>query len=537
MLDLIIKNGLIADGTGNPAIKGDIAVKDGRLVSVGADSTGADAKEVIDAAGLLVAPGFIDSHTHSDKSVFTLASGYNYLEQGVTTQVAGQCGSSPAPFGGRDALFGEWGLDPADEKRVAEICATPSSFMGYAKTVTTAVNMAFLLGHGAVRNQAMGYSDAKPSGTQMDMMKRIIKDAMDSGYLGYSSGLAYAPSVYADTEELIELARVMAPYGGVYASHIRSEGLRGVEAVAEALRVGEEAGVTAIISHLKVVGKQNEGDSAKLLAMIDEANAKGYKAYADQYPFPASSAPLASQIPPRFHVGGEEAFLKRLEDPAARIEIESAIFNEIDIFESAIFSAGYDGVLIAGAPKTPGFVGKTVAQISRETGKPPMDAFLDLLIANKGLGQGIYFSQNDSDLLNIIAHPKVMGGSDWSDYERRVNPDTQAGGHPRGTATFPRRLELIRDKNLLTPEESIRRITALPAEALGLAGRGLLKEGYAADITILDYSSVKANADFLYPFKRNDGIVTVIVNGVIAVNNGVATGAKAGMTVLRGNVK
>ena len=529
MYDIIIKNGMIVDGTGKTGFKGDLCVKDGLIAAIG--KGGDKAAEIIDAEGLTVAPGFIDAHTHSDKSGFIGSGSYNYLEQGVTLQVAGQCGSSPAPLGGRVKLIESLGLGPEITKQALEWSETPESFMKRASEVDHGTNLALLIGHSALRNSAMGYADGKPSPEEMAHMKDMLKRAMESGYFGYSSGLSYAPSAYADTEELTELARVIAPYGGVYASHVRSEGDKGVESLAEAIKTGEEAGVPVVISHLKTVGKSNEGNSIKYFELIEAAAARGVKIYADQYPFIASSAPLSSQIPVKYHVGGPQELLKRLADKAVRKEIWDSIHNEADKFESSFYSAGAECILIVGVPKTPEHTGKTITQLAQEQNKEPFDAFCDLLLENNAMGGGIYFSQNESDMLRILAHPLVVGGSDWSDLSERSDPERIAGCHPRGLATFPRRLQLLREHNLLSLAEAVQSITSRAAEAYGIKGHGFLREGLAANITIFDHKNIKAHADFIHPFRRNEGICWVIVNGKVAVKDGLATGIRAGKIV------
>ncbi|MCL2703486.1 MAG: D-aminoacylase [Defluviitaleaceae bacterium] len=531
MYDIIVKNGFIADGTGKPGFTGDIAVKNGIIAEIG--RVDGEAAEVFDASGLVVSPGFIDAHTHSDKSALFGSGAYNYLEQGVTLQAAGQCGSSPAPFGGREALISDLELSPEDAELAAKFCETPESFMRRASEVNHGTNLAFFIGHGAVRNKVMGYDNSKPSAKAMDEMKDLIKRAMDSGYLGYSSGLTYAPSAYAGIDELIELAKVMAPYGGVYTSHVRCEASTGVESVADAIRIGEEAGVPVLISHLKVVGKRNEGNSARYFELIEAAVARGVRVFADQYPFTASSAPLSAQIPPKYHVGGTQAMLDRIADKKIRKEILDTILTKTNEFESSITTAGFGGILVVGSPKKPEYVGKTIAQIAEEAGKEPFDALCGLLLENGGSGGGIYFSQNESDMLRIIAHPRVVGGSDWSDINEEQDPERVAGCHPRGIATFPRRLELLRDKNLLSLEEAVMSITSRTAEALGISGHGILAKGLSANITIFDHARIKASADFIHPFRRNEGIRAVIVNGGIAVRDGKATGIRAGKAVRR----
>ena len=531
MYDILIKNGLIVDGSGKPAFYGDLAVKDGKIAKIAASIEGT-AAEIIDASGLQVAPGFIDNHSHSDSSVFTGSDSYNYLEQGVTTQIAGQCGSSPQPYA--EGSIRPDGLTPEAFESRKEKARTPSTFMKAADEQTFGTNMAFFIGQGALRRKALGYSDAAPTKEQMKIMQDDLIEAMEAGYLGVSSGLVYAPSVYASTEELIELVKVMEPYGGIYASHIRGEGDNVLRSVQEAIRIGEEGKAPVLISHLKVMGRHNEGTSALLLKEIDDANARGVNVCADQYPYTASSAPLSSQIPPKYHVGGVAALTKRLQDPATRQQILHDIFHEVDVFESGIYSAGFDGTLITSASKTPEYVNKTIGQIAKEEGKEPIDALCDVLLANNCNMQGVYFNQCASDLLRIMAHPKVYLGSDASDRtDARIDTERVGGGHPRGTASTVRRLELVRDFRLRTLEEAVKNQTFDTAQAMGLPEHGLLKEGWDANVCVFDYDRLHAVADFAHPYRQSQGIHYVVVNGKLAVREGKALGVRAGKVLKR----
>ena len=534
MVDVLIKNGLVVDGSGKSAYKADVAVQNGKIVKVAPQIT-EPAAEIILADGLVVAPGFVDCHNHSDSDVFLGTDSYNYLEQGVTTQICGHCGDSPAPYHSGAMLRLKGYLSDAEFAEVARLAATPTSFMKHAESASIGANMAFLLGHNNIRGSVMAYSPEEPDSKQLAAMQSHITEAMEVGYLGYSTGLIYAPSVYAKTKELIELAKTMQPYGGIYASHIRGEGNDVVKAVTEAIRIGEEAGVQVQLSHLKVIGLHNEGTSEQLLKLIEDANARGVRVYADQYPYNAGSAPLRSRIPPKYHVGGLQALLERMQDPQMRKKMEHSIFHEADEFESCIYSAGYDGTLIASLPKNPELVGKTIGELAKETGEAPIDLMCRLLIENNGVGQGIYFNQSASDMMRIMGSKWVFGGTDSSNYpDERYAPDTFGGRHLRGTTTMVRRLELQRDFRLCSIEEAIHRITYGPAKAFGLEGQGLLKEGYDASITVLDYENLHARASYAYPYRENDGIIYVLVNGKVAVRQGRAQGIRAGKLLRRG---
>ena len=531
MFDILIKNGLVVDGSGAPAFRSDIAIQNGKIAKI-APSIGGEAREVIDAFGLQVTPGFIDSHSHSDENVLHGGGGgYAYLLQGVTTQVAGHCGSSPAPY--YSGTGSEFEIPAGQEALWEEKAATPASFMKMAEEVPMGTNMAYFIGHGGIRGKEVGFTEEQATPEQMARMQAHVRNAMEAGFLGMSTGLVYAPSVYAQTEELIELMKAAAPYGGIYASHIRGEGDGCLRAVQEAIRIGEESGCPVCISHLKVMGKQNIGLSAQLLWEIDSANARGAAVFADQYPYIASSAPLASQIPPKYQLGGMDALLQRIRDPEVRRQIVHSIFHETDEFESGIYHAGFEGTLVVRAAKTPEWENKTLPEIARMIGGEPIDALCEVLLANDGFAQGVYFNQSASDLIRIMGHPRVFCGSDTVDSDEIRDPEQAGGGHPRSTGTMVRRLELVRDFRLRTMEESIRNLTWDTAQALKLSGQGLLQEGWDANVCVVDYERLHATADYAHPCRRNQGIHHVLVNGVVAVRDGELTGARSGKVIKR----
>lgn len=531
MLDVLIKNGTILDGSGALRYCSDIAVKDGIIVSIAPGIT-ETAKEVLDAEGLFVTPGFIDTHAHSDDNVFFKNDGYNCLEQGITLQLAGNCGESPAPYPD-NALMNpvHREVSPEEMERVIRISKSSHTFMEEAKRQEMGINMAFLVGHNALRIHAMGFSDAEPTARQMADMKENVAKAMEAGFFGFSTGLVYAPSVYGTAKEFVELAKVAARYKGIYASHIRGEGNNVMNAIQEAIEVGRESGASVLISHIKIAGAKNRGKAKDILAMIHSANAEGIRVFADQYPYDAGSAPLISQIPPKYLSGGKNKTLQKLHDSEFRKKVEYSIFNETDEFESILYDSGFDGATIADAAATPQYVGRSLDEIAKAEGKAPMDVMADLLIANHGVVQGIYTCQSMEDVLTFMADPYVYAGCDWFSYPVHYDSEQRSGGHPRGTSTMCRRMELIRDHGLRTAEECIRSMTGGPAQSLGMKNRGLIKVGYAADICVLDYRNVRATSDYLYPFRKNKGLSYVLVNGQIAVRDGACLGGYFGQVV------
>lgn len=533
MLDLLIQNGLIVDGTGCKPFYGDVAVENGKIVRI-APKIALEAKVVFDAIGKVVSPGFIDNHSHGDYYCLFGTTGYNLLEQGITTEIAGNCGGGAIPYyeGLLDSVRGV-APDEAIEM-VKQATASFSAFSAATQELRMGTNMAVYAPHGNIRALVMGYSPEKPTPEQMDRMKALLKEAMETGFIGLSTGLIYPPSVYADTEELTELCRVVAAYNGCYASHVRGECDTVVQAVAEAISIGENSGCDVVISHHKIGGIANAGLSKETLRLIAEANERGIiRVRADQYPFIAGQTSLTSALPERFAVNGVAKMIECLREPAFRQEVAEAIFaNES---QSLLKFSGFDGCLILGAPKTQGAVGQTIAQIAKQRGADEMATVFALLTENNGDVDAAYFYQNEQDMLDILAAPFVMGGTDSGHNILQYDREQQSGAHPRAMSTFPKRLRLVREQNILPLEEEIRRICFLPAEMCKLDDIGLLLEGYHADICVFDWEQVCENNDYHHPFRKNTGIELVVVNGEVAVRNGDYTGMKAGRLICRRN--
>lgn len=523
MYDILITGGRVADGTGKAAYMADIAIEGGKIVKI-APQINEPARQMIDATGLVVAPGFIDVHNHSETFVFIGTDAYNYLEQGVTTQICGNCGDSSVPYS--EGLL-KWIKDEEERAACAKISATPESFLEAAEKAAIGVNMGFLIGHATIRRKVMGYDAAEPSRAQLDEMCDWIRKAMEAGFFGFSTGLIYAPSAYGKTPELVELAKAMAPYGGIYASHIRNEGDGVVQAVEEAISIGEQAGVQVQISHLKVMGKHNAGTSQTLLKRIEDANCRGTVVFADQYPYEASQAGLRSRVPAQYHIGGRAALLERLKDPAVRAQIQDAVFERSGCM-SGVSPIAAEDVLIAGMDSNPEYVGMTLAQVAQLTGRTAADTLCDLLIENDAGGKGIYFNQSMDDIAQILKSPWVFGGSDSNNLkDERFDPEARFGTHPRAVGAFVRRLQLQRELGMRM-EDAICSITGAPARAFGLEGQGVLEEGAFANITIMDYENLRSLSTYEYPHRGNEGICYVLVNGTVAVRDGRCLGTRAG---------
>lgn len=537
MLDVKITGGTLLDGTGRPGYRAEIGIRDGIITEI-APKLQESAREVLDAEGLCVTPGFLDTHAHSDDAVFFRSDGYNCLEQGITTQLVGNCGDSPAPY--RKDCGVPLTTRPAAPERLEEMMAAAKdcpTFLAAADRQEKGINYAFLVGHNALRLSVMGESPAAPTPLQLQAMQEQIRLAMRAGYFGYSSGLVYAPSVYADTAELTALAKASAEFGGLYASHIRGEGDHVLEAVREAIAVGRGAGCPVLISHIKVMGPNRAGKAQAMLRMIREANAEGVRVFADQYPYDAGSAPLISQIPPKYLREGRAALLQRLEEPQFRRQVEHSIFHETEEFESCLYYAGYAGSRIAAAAETPEAVGKTLTELAAAAGVAPVDAMAELLLRNHGTVQGVYTCMQMEDIRTFLADENVYAGTDWSAYPEHYSEEQVGGGHPRGTGAMFRRIELCREFRLRSPEACIRSMTGAPAGAIGLRDRGLLRPGLAADLCVLDWERAAAEADDLHPFRRNRGLAYVLLNGTVAVRGGRATGCYAGQVLRHAPVK
>lgn len=533
MLDLLIQNGLIVNGTGGKPFHGDVAVENGKIVRIAPKIT-LEAKTVFDAAGKVVSPGFIDNHSHGDYYCLFGTTGYNLLEQGITTEIAGNCGGGAIPYY-EGLLDGVRGVAPDEAiEMVKHATASFSAFSAAAQELRMGTNMAIYAPHGNIRALVMGYSPEKPTPEQMERMKTLLTEAMESGFVGLSTGLIYPPSVYADTEELTELCRVVAAYRGCYSSHVRGECDTVVQAVAEAIEIGERSGCDVVISHHKIGGIANAGLSKETLRLIAEANERGIiRVRADQYPFLAGQTALTSALPERFATSGVARMVERLQESAFRQEVASAIFASES--QSLLKFSGFEGCLILGAPKTPDAVGQTIAQIAKQRGTDEISTVFDLLMENRGDVDAAYFYQNEQDMLQILASPFVMGGTDSGHNIMQFDREQLGGAHPRAMSTFPKRLRLVRERNILPLEEEIRRICYLPAEMCKLDGIGLLLEGYHADICVFDWEQIRENNDYHHPFRKNTGIELVVVNGEIAVQNGDYTGLKAGRLARRRN--
>jgi N-acyl-D-aspartate/D-glutamate deacylase len=524
-VDILIRGGLIYDGRGGEPFIADIGVTGDRITYRG-PSRGADAETIIDAEGLAVAPGFIDTHSHSDFTIVADPRAEGKLYQGITTEVDGNCGMSAAPL-----------FQKAFEKReedlrelgIAERWRTLKEYFEVVGTRGLGVNIAMLAGHGNIRGSVVGYDDRRPSGEDLSKMSGLLRDALRDGAIGLSTGLIYPPGIYSDTEELLALAGVLRDADLIYTSHMRSEGATLEAAVEEVIRIGRDAGTKVHISHIKTAGPGNWHKAENIISKLHESRNAGIRITCDRYPYTASSTDLDSLLPSWAFAGGNDEELMRLRDSTERARIAGALEKQAaakDYWEKIIVSS-------VASERNRWMEGRTIAEIGGRLRKCGIDAVLDLLVEERLRVGAIFFSMSEENLRRFLSLPFCMIGTD-SSARCFDGPTRQGKPHPRGFGTFPRLLGIyVRGEGLMPLEEAIRRATMLAAETFGLEKRGELREHHYADLVVFDPAKVVDHATFEDPFRQPDGFHHVIVNGVLALREGRATGSLSGR-VLRG---
>lgn len=528
--DILLKNGRIIDGSGNPWFAADVAIRGDRIAAIGRLHD-AKAKRVIDASGLVVAPGFIDTLGQSETALLIDSRAVSKLSQGITSEITGE-GGSIAP---QDALT-LVALQPALEPYHLKV--DWSDLRGYFRRLEksgTPLNIGTYVGAAQVREAVLGDANRPPTSEELEKMKGLVADAMQQGAFGISTALIYPPGHYAKTEELIELAKVVSRYGGIYASHMRSEGQSEAAAIEEALRIGREANVPVEIFHLKVIGKPRWGSMPKIVAMIQAARDSGHDVTANMYPYVAGATALASSLPPWVADGGLDKLLERLRDPVIRTRIKNELAEEHPDWENLYLgSGGASGVLVASVVNKDlkQWTGKTVEQVAAEQKKDPLDALFDLILADKGQTGALYFIASEDDLQYGLKQPWTSIGLDAGE----TSLDGllfEPHGHPRAFGTMPRFLgHYVRDLRLISLEQAIRKVTSLPAQRQGLVDRGLLKDGFFADITVFDPVTIDDKSTYTEPARLSEGVKFVLVNGQLEFADGQLTGAKAGRPLL-----
>ena len=529
--DLLIKNGFVIDGSGRPGYIADIAIVGDRIVRIGNLKNTAAARE-INAAGMVVAPGFIDMLGQSETYLLIDPRAMSKVMMGVTTEVTGE-GESIAPvnerlikeqeeFNRRYKLTVDW--------------RTLGEYFSRLEKQGSGVNLATFVGATQVREYVVGFDNRPPTPAELEQMKQLVAAAMKDGALGLSTSLQYVPARFAKTDEIVELAKVARQYGGIYATHQRSEANALDESLAEVFQIARQAHIPVEIWHLKTAYKKNWGRMPEVLAKIRRARSEGLDITADIYPYIAGSTSLSACLPPWALEGGTEKMLARLRDPSIRERLKKEITTDSKEWENIYLgSGGASGVLIGSVVNRDleAMQGKRVSQIAEEQGKDPLDALFDLILADHGQTGAIYFMMSEEDMRAAMRAPFV---SFCTDSGARANDGPLAGSksHPRGWGSYPRILgRYVRDEHLLTLAQAIHKMTGLPAARVGLRDRGLLRSGFYADLTIFDPQRVLDRATFEMPNQHPEGIKYVVVNGQMSVDDGQRTPALAGR-VLRG---
>ena len=524
MKTTLIRGGRLIDGTGNTWKYGDVLLQGDRIVQVGVVSE-TNADQIIDAEGMLVSPGFIDIHTHSDIPLLVDGRADSHIRQGVTTNAIGNCGNSAFPL--TDEMVEMWG---GKYGGIDINWRSLADYLGLLEQQGISVNLVPFVGHGTIRTQVMGYRDVAPTPAELTAMRAVLAETMEQGAFGLTTGLTYVPGIYSETAEIIELAKVVAQYGGVYASHVRGENDTLIAAVAEAIEVGRQAQLPVQIAHFKAMGRHMWGKSVETLQMVDDARSEGIEVTCDQYPYNASATGLGSYLPGWAHIGGKDEFLKRLADPGLRLKIKTEIVDGTPDWASFYKGVGWENTYVNQCKRTE-WQGLSVSQIAAQEGKDDFDMAFDLLIENEGNVPVVYFTIGDEDIERIMRHPAVMVGSDSSPISVE-GPLFKGRPHPRSSGTFVRVLgHYVREKKVITLEEAVRKMTSAPAQKLGLTDRGLLCPGFKADIVIFNPETVGSTSTYADPFQYATGIEHVFVNGTHTIVCGEHIGAKAGQVL------
>lgn len=523
MIDILIKNVMIVDGTGTPAYRGNVGVFNDKIVKINGNE---EAEKVIDGSGLYISPGFIDAHSHGDLILGDECARLCKTSQGVTTEIGGQCGLSAAPVTPENLELVQGQLSVGALRFPKDMVNWTSykRYLEYADAVPKTANIKSYVGHSTLRIAVMGFENRKPTVEEMEKMKELLKEAMENGAAGFSTGLIYTPCCYAETDEIVELAKVIRPYGGIYASHMRNESYDSVKSVEETIEIGRRAGVPVFISHHKVLGKSNWGLQKQTLALIQKAIDEGIEVTCDQYPYPRNMTHLNACIPPWYFTEGVAKMAELLEDEEIRKKVRKEMEDPESKYDNYYLNAGgWEGVFVSSSPNTPEAVGKTIAEYAKEINKDPFKTFFDIMVKNKGVSSAVYSSMCDEDVFEIALFPHTVVGSDG------LTREMGEKGHPRAYGTCPRAICYYhKENNIMSLEEVIKKMTSMPAQRLKLKTKGIIKDGYDADLVIFNYEKLQDRATYTSSNELTDGIEYVIVNGKIVYQDKKLTGINSG---------
>lgn len=525
MYDLVLTGGLVVDGTGAEPYQANVCVKGGKIARITAEAV--EGGKVLDVSGRVVSPGFVDIHSHSDCTPLVSYIAESKITQGVTTELVGNCGDSCLPCVPER-------MDDLQQLIVANLQtplhgtkASRESITDYIKDANAkgmSTNYALLVGHSALRIGVMGFDNREPNEQELEQLKSVLEREMQRGVFGMSLGLIYPPSAFSTKHELVELAKVVKKYDGIVSVHMRNEAKKVFEAVDEMLEIAEESGVHLQISHLKLMGKPQWGRSGELLAKIEAARERGINVTCDQYPFTASSTSLSAVVPNWAHEGGKAGLLARLNAPTDELKT--------DIAKNIEERGGANTILVIGTNSSrPEYEGRYVSEMAEAFGMDPVDATIKILIDADTVVKCVFFCMDEGDVMNIMPRPYVCVGSDG--YAFSYDPKwTPFNPHPRSFATYPQFFQMMRETGLMNIQQAVYKTTGLPAKFMGLKDRGILKEGYAADITVFDPETIENKSTYMDSKIRPAGIDYVIVAGEVVMERNVLTDARPGQILL-----
>jgi N-acyl-D-amino-acid deacylase len=522
--DLIVRNAKIVDGTGSPWRWGDVGITDRKIEAIGKIPEGTPCGMEVNAGGEVLAPGFIDIHTHNDFLLLKDATSSPKLKQGITTIMIGQCGISAAPVTSERVhlLDAYTGFIKAGAKPLWNWTSF-GDYLNVLESLELGLNVGSFVGHGTIRLNVMGFDSRDPSQEEVFLMRELAQRAMEEGAFGMTSGLIYPPGVFSSPVEVQEVAKGLRERNGLYLSHMRNESYDVVKSVYETIEVAEKAGIPGQVLHHKACGQKNFGKVQETLMVLERARERGVDMTVDQYPYAASSTTLRAILPPWVHEGGVEKIMERLSDSLTRERLKKEMLTTENWENMLLSSGGPEGVMMLYTPETPEYEGCTLKEIGDFMGRDPIDAAFEVILANKGSDTACYFLMDERDVQYVMKHPLVMVASD------SIPSAPGAKCHPRTNGAFPRVLgKYVREKRTLNLEEAVRKMSGFPATRLNLSKKGFIKHGMDADLVLFNPDTVRDGATFDNPLGDPEGISYVFVGGRLAVKNGICTGVTAG---------